>query len=50
METFEEMSRQLKKVTVKAVQKVAKNVIDFNEMRVAAIGPFSKEKLLEWLV
>jgi predicted Zn-dependent peptidase len=49
IETFEEMSRQLKKVTVKAVQKVAKNVIDFNEMRVAAIGPFSKEKLLEWL-
>ncbi len=49
LETFEEMSRQLKKVTVKPVQKVAKNVIDFNEMRVAAIGPFSKEKLLEWL-
>lgn len=49
METFDEMNKQLKKVTVKAVQKVAKNLIDFDEMRLAAIGPFTKEKLIEWL-
>lgn len=49
METYEEMGRQLKKVTVKAVQKVAKDLINFDEMRVAAIGPFAKEKLLGML-
>lgn len=50
IETFDEMSRQLKKVTVKAVQKVAKNIINFDEMRIAAIGSFTKEKLLDWVV
>lgn len=50
IETFDEMSRQLKKVTVKAVQKVAQKLINEDEMRVAAIGSFTKEHLLEGLM
>jgi predicted Zn-dependent peptidase len=49
IETFEHMTKELKKVTAKSVQRVAKKLINFDEMRVAAIGSFSKEQLLEWL-
>lgn len=49
METYEQVVRQLKEVTIQDVQRVARKVLDFRKMRIAAIGSFDKAKFLSYL-
>jgi predicted Zn-dependent peptidase len=47
--TPDDVLKKIKKVTAKQVQDVAKKYIDWKEARMAIIGPFGKEKVLEIL-
>lgn len=49
IETYEQVVKQVKKVTVKQVQRVAKELIKFDQMYLAAIGSFTKEAFLKIL-
>ncbi|MFH2018795.1 MAG: hypothetical protein ABII98_02270, partial [bacterium] len=49
IETPDQMVNKIKKVTAKQVQAVAKQLFDFDQMRVAAIGPLKKENILKML-
>lgn len=46
IETYEQVTNKIKKVTAAEVKKLAKKLFDLNQMRVAVIGPMSKEKVL----
>jgi predicted Zn-dependent peptidase len=49
IETYEEVVKQIKRVTAAEVKKLAKKLFDLKQMRVAIIGPMSKDKVLELL-
>ncbi|MEK7131831.1 MAG: pitrilysin family protein [Patescibacteria group bacterium] len=49
IQTYEQVTDKIKTVTAAEVKKVAKKLFDFDQMRVAVIGPMSKEKVLELL-
>ncbi len=49
VETPEETMRKYKKVTINQVYKVAHKLLVWDQMRLAAIGPFTKEKVLTLL-
>jgi predicted Zn-dependent peptidase len=49
IETYEEILQKIKKVTVKDVQRVAKNIFVWNRARVAAIGSIKKSDLIKIL-
>jgi predicted Zn-dependent peptidase len=49
IETYEEVVKRLRQVTVRQVKNLATKLFDFDELRMAAIGPFSKEKFLKSL-
>jgi predicted Zn-dependent peptidase len=49
IETPEQVVVNLKKVTIKDVQRLAKTIFDFNKMYVATIGPVAKNKLISSL-
>ncbi|MBU1613074.1 insulinase family protein, partial [Patescibacteria group bacterium] len=49
IESPDQMLNKIKKVTAKQVQAVAKQLFDFDQMRVAAIGPLKKENILKML-
>jgi predicted Zn-dependent peptidase len=46
METYEQVTNKIKKVTAGDVKRVAKKLFDLNQMRVAVIGPLSKDKVI----
>lgn len=45
--TPEEVSRKVKQVTIQQVQKVARDLFVWDQMRLAIISPYSKDKVLE---
>lgn len=47
METFETYIQKIKKVTAKDVKRLAGKIFDFDQMRLAVVGPESKEKILQ---
>ncbi len=47
LDTYQDVAKKIKKVTIKDVHKVAKQVIRFNELRLAAIGGLSKEVVIK---
>ncbi len=47
--TYEEVVKKIKQVTAADVKRLAKKLFDLNQMRVAVIGPMSKEKVLSLL-
>lgn len=47
METPEDIVRQMNKVTIKDVQKIAQKLLHWDEMRLAAIGPLTKEQVIK---
>ncbi len=49
IKTYEEVTKKIKAVTVADVKRLANKIFDFNQMRVAVIGPMSKEKVLDLL-
>lgn len=49
LDNFNEMKKKIKSVTAEQVRKVAEEIFDFEQMRVAAIGPLSQEKVLSML-
>ncbi len=49
IESYDEVVKQIKRVTVADVKKLAKKLFDLNQMRVAVIGPMSREKVLDLL-
>lgn len=49
IQTYEQVTKKIRQVTVADVQRVAKKIFDFNQMRIAVIGPMSREKVLELL-
>lgn len=46
IKTYEEVTAKIRKVTTADIQKVAKKIFDFNQMRIAVVGPMSKAKIL----
>ncbi|KKR35533.1 MAG: Peptidase, M16 family [Candidatus Magasanikbacteria bacterium GW2011_GWA2_40_10] len=46
IETYEQVTNKIKKVTAADVKRVAKKLFDINQMRVAVIGPLSKDKVI----
>ena len=49
IQTYEQITKKIKTVTAADVKRVAKKLFDFDQMRVAVIGPMSKEKILSLL-
>lgn len=49
IETPEEVLRKYKRVTVDQVYKVAQKLLHWDQVRIAAIGPFTKEKIISLL-
>jgi len=49
IQTYEQVTNKIKQVTAADVKRVAKKLFDFNQMRVAVIGPMSKDKILSLL-
>ncbi len=49
IQTYEQLTKKIKAVTAGDVQRLAKKIFDFNQMRVAVVGPMSKEKILTLL-
>ncbi len=49
MQTYEQVNKKIKAVTAADVQRVAARIFDWSQMRMAFIGPMSKEKVLELL-
>lgn len=49
IETPEEMLRQVKQVTAEEVKAMAKKIFDFDQLRLSAIGPLKKEKVLKMI-
>jgi len=46
IQTYEQITKKIKAVTAADVKKVANRIFDFNQARIAVIGPISKEKVL----
>lgn len=46
VQTYEQITKKIKAVTIGDVQRLAKKIFDFDQMRVAVVGPMSKEKIL----
>lgn len=49
IETYEQVIQKIRKVTAADVKRVAKKLFDLNQMRVAVIGPLSKDKVFNLL-
>ena len=49
IQTYEQITKKVKTVTAAEVQKLAKKIFEFNQMRLAVIGPMTKEKVLDLL-
>ena len=49
IQTYEQVTDKIKQVTAAEVKKLANKFFDFKQMRVAIIGPMSKEKVLSVL-
>jgi predicted Zn-dependent peptidase len=49
IKTYEEVTKKMKKVTAADIKRLANKIFDFNQMRIAVIGPMSKDKVLEAL-
>ncbi len=49
IETQEEKIKKIRKVTAEQIQKLAQELFDFDQMRIAAISPITKEKLVAML-
>ena len=49
IQTYEQVTDKIKQVTASEVKKLANKFFDFKQMRVAIIGPMSKEKVLSVL-
>lgn len=49
MQTYEEVLKKINKVTVKDVQRVAKKIFDWKQVRATAIGTVKKEDLIKLL-
>ena len=49
MQTYEQVTNKIRQVTAAEVKKLANKLFDLNQMRVAVIGPMSKDKVLELL-
>lgn len=46
VQTYEQLTKKIKAVTIGDVQRLAKKIFDFDQMRMAVVGPMSKEKIL----
>ncbi len=46
VQTYEQLTKKIKEVTIGDVQRLAKKIFDFDQMRMAVVGPMSKEKIL----
>ncbi len=46
VQTYEQLTKKIKEVTISDVQRLAKKIFDFDQMRMAVVGPMSKEKIL----
>lgn len=46
VQTYEQITKKIKAVTIGDVQRLAKKIFDFDQMRLAVVGPMSKEKIL----
>ncbi len=46
VQTYEQITKKIKAVTIGDLQRLAKKIFDFDQMRVAVVGPMSKEKIL----
>ncbi len=49
IQTYEQVTKKIKKVTAAEVKKVAKKIFDMDAARMAIIGPMSKDKILSLL-
>jgi predicted Zn-dependent peptidase len=49
IETYDSLVKKINKVTVKQVNRLARELIKFDQMRVGAIGPFTKDAFLGML-
>lgn len=49
IQTYEQLTKKIKEVTIGDVQRLAKKIFDFDQMRVAVVGPMSKDKIVELL-
>ena len=49
IETCEQVIKNIKKVSIQDVKRVAKNIFDLKETRVAVIGPKDKEEIIKIL-
>lgn len=47
IETFEQVLQKINKVTPKDVQRIAKKIFDWKQIRVAAIGPLKKQDIIK---
>lgn len=47
METYENYIGKIKKVTAGDIRRLANKIFDFNRMRLAAVGPDGKEKIIQ---
>lgn len=46
IETYEQVVQSLKEVTAREIKNLAQKLFDFDQLRIAAIGPFNKERFL----
>ncbi len=50
IQTYEEVTNKMKKVTAADIKRVANKVFNFDQARIAVIGPVNKDKVLKLLV
>lgn len=49
VESFEETKKKIRAVTIKDIKRIAEDLFDSKQMRLAVIGPLDKEKVLDCL-